>query len=173
MESCPTTHVTETSFLHALESSEHFGTIYIFDHFSIKCFARYQTLDSTLSEDFLFSSCNVPNVIKCLNKLKLEKCGSPENSNSNHFYMHQPRLYVVFSIIHGYTPNDLLASVIISVPEDNKGNLRDSNNYRRISLCSASCKAVDLFILVTCGDKLTSSDYQYAFKRKSSTVICT
>ena len=40
--------------------------------------------------------------------------------------------------------------------------------YRRISPCSASCKAVDLFILVTCADKLTSSDYQYAF-----TVMCT
>ena len=138
-----------------------------------------QTLDSTISEDFLFSSCNVPTVIKCFNKLKLVKSGGPENSNSNHFVYAPTQFYVMFSImlrsmlIHGFTPNDLLASVIISIPKDNKGNLTDSNNYRGISLCCALCKVVDLFILEACGDKLTFSDYQYAFKRKSSTVMCT
>ena len=29
----PTTHVTETSFLHVLDPPGHFGIIYIFDHF--------------------------------------------------------------------------------------------------------------------------------------------
>ena len=33
VESSPTTHVTETSFLHVLDPPDHFGTIYIFDHF--------------------------------------------------------------------------------------------------------------------------------------------
>ena len=33
LESSPTTHVTETSFLHVLDPPYHFGTIYIFDHF--------------------------------------------------------------------------------------------------------------------------------------------
>ena len=33
LESSPTTHVTETSFLHVLDPPDHFGTIYIFDHF--------------------------------------------------------------------------------------------------------------------------------------------
>ena len=32
-ESSPTTHVTETSFLHVLDPPDHFGIIYIFDHF--------------------------------------------------------------------------------------------------------------------------------------------
>ena len=31
LESSPTTHVTETSFLHVLDPPDHFGTIYIFD----------------------------------------------------------------------------------------------------------------------------------------------
>ena len=33
LESSPTTHVTETSFLHVLDPPDHFGTIYIFDDF--------------------------------------------------------------------------------------------------------------------------------------------
>ena len=32
-ESSPTTHVTETRFLHVLDPPDHFGTIYIFDDF--------------------------------------------------------------------------------------------------------------------------------------------
>ena len=33
LESSPTTHVTETRFLHILDPPDHFGTIYIFDDF--------------------------------------------------------------------------------------------------------------------------------------------
>ena len=33
LEPSPTTHVTETSFLHVLDPPDHFGTIYIFDDF--------------------------------------------------------------------------------------------------------------------------------------------
>ena len=33
IESSPTTHVTETRFLHVLDPPDHFGTIYIFDDF--------------------------------------------------------------------------------------------------------------------------------------------
>ena len=33
LESSPTTHVTETSFLHVLDPPDHFGTIYNFDDF--------------------------------------------------------------------------------------------------------------------------------------------
>ena len=33
LESSPTTHVTETRFLHVLDPPDHFGTIYIFDDF--------------------------------------------------------------------------------------------------------------------------------------------
>ena len=32
-QSSPTTHVTETSFLQVLNPPDHFGNIYIFDHF--------------------------------------------------------------------------------------------------------------------------------------------
>ena len=33
VESSPTTHVTETRFLHVSDPPDHFGTIYIFDDF--------------------------------------------------------------------------------------------------------------------------------------------
>ena len=66
-------------------------------------------------------------MIKCFNKLKLAITAGPENSDSNHFVYAPTQFYVMFSImlrsmlIHGSTPNDLLASVIISIPKDNNG----------------------------------------------------
>ena len=48
-ESSPTTHFTKTSFLHVLDAPDHFGTIYIFDHF----FTYIHNLDLFFSANFL------------------------------------------------------------------------------------------------------------------------
>ena len=63
LESSPTTHVTETRFLHVLDPPDHFGTIYIFDHFftfglgffSTNLFSR-KKLESRVGSIFIFSS---------------------------------------------------------------------------------------------------------------------
>ena len=62
LESSPTTHVTETRFLHVLDSPDHFGTIYIFyDIFTFELsfffnkFSR-KKFESRVGSIFTFSS---------------------------------------------------------------------------------------------------------------------
>ncbi len=38
-------------------------------------------------------------------------------------------------LIHGHNPEDLLASVIASIPKNLRSSLNTSDNYRGISLC--------------------------------------
>ena len=62
-KSSPTTHVTETSFLHILDPPDHFGTIYIFDHFftyihnlDMFFFNKFSLKKSRVSSVFTFES---------------------------------------------------------------------------------------------------------------------
>ena len=61
-------------------------------------------------------------------------------------------------IVHGYSPDDLLKSSIISIPKDNTASLTTSDNYRGITFFNAICKLFDNVILVLYGDELQSSD---------------
>ena len=74
---------------------------------------------------------------------------------------------------HVFTPNLLLSSVITSIPKDTRGNICTSDNYGGISLCSALCKLIDVIIIDKYGDKLFTSELQFAFKKGHSTNMCT
>ena len=75
--------------------------------------------------------------------------------------------------VHGYTPSCVLEAVICSIPKDLRGDLCSSNNYRGIALCSALCKLIDLIVIDKYGDKLITSDLQFAFKGEHSTTMFT
>ena len=64
-------------------------------------------------------------------------------------------------------------SVIISIPKDKKASLRDSTNYRGITLCNAISKVLDIYLLQRYNEYFYTSDMQYAFKESHSTVMCT
>ena len=74
--------------------------------------------------------------------------------------------------VHGTTPEDLLTSTIISVPKDSMGDLSDSQNYRGIALTSCLNKIYDHIIILKYGHTLHTSDLQFSFKEKHSTVMC-
>ena len=50
-------------------------------------------------------------------------------------------------LVHGYNADDLLKSVLVSIPKDVRGTLSDTDNYRGIALCSAICKIIDYAII--------------------------
>ena len=97
---------------------------------------------------------------------------------SDHFIQGGHRLYTYLSILfiamirHGYNPSELLLSSIISIPKDTKSALRDSNNYRGISLFNAICKVYDHAIIFLCYNKFIISDMQFGFKANHSTIMC-
>ena len=73
-------------------------------------------------------------------------------------------------LYHGYTPDDLLHTSIISVPKDKRGNFNCSSIYRGIALCNALCKFIDLWLLYKLEKKLGTSVLQFAFKLGHSTT---
>ena len=75
-------------------------------------------------------------------------------------------------LVHGYTPEDLLKSSIISNPKDNTASLTSSDNYRGISLFNYICKLFDNVILLLYRNELQSSDMQFGFKHGHSTTFC-
>ena len=72
---------------------------------------------------------------------------------SDHVINGTNKLFTVLSIMfnvmltQGFNPDDLLRSTTISIPNDSRGSLCSSDNYRRISLSNSICKLFyDVFI---------------------------
>jgi hypothetical protein len=115
-----------------------------------------------------------------MHKLKPDKSDGSLGSNSNHFIYGPNQLNVLISLLftamltHGYAPDDMLKSVIISIPKDYRASLQNSANYRGInSFFSSLCKLFDHILLNKYRDELRSSNMQYGFKSSHSTAICT
>ena len=75
-------------------------------------------------------------------------------------------------LCHGYAVPDLRLSTITPIVKNKKVSINDSNNYRGIALSSILSKLVDIIILQSQTKELQSSDLQYGYKQKSSTVQC-
>ena len=74
-------------------------------------------------------------------------------------------------IVHGYSADELLQSVLVSIPKDARGDLLASDNYRGIALCSALSKVIDYIILERHSDDLKTAHLQFAYK-KSIQPLC-
>ncbi len=117
-------------------------------------------------------------VIKVTRKLKMKKSDGNKRLWSNHIIMaHEslyPRLATVLTgmFIHGHTPDELLEATISSLPKDKTASFCDSTNYRGIALISCIVKLYDLILIDKCGKQLRTSDLQFSFKSKHSTVMC-
>ena len=67
---------------------------------------------------------------------------------------------------HSYIAN------IITIPKGSKASLTSSDKYRSIANSSVIGKILDHVIIDRLSDCLETSDYQFGFKSKSSTVLC-
>ena len=121
-----------------------------------------------------------PTIIRqALRKLKPGKGDGDRGFKSDHLLHSTHRFHVLLCLlfntmlVHGYTPDDLLKSSIISIPKDGTASQTTSDNYREISLFNAICKLFDNVILVLYGDELQSSDMQCGYKQGHSTTLCT
>ena len=117
-------------------------------------------------------------VASAMAQLKANKSDGDVGLVSTHLLMScqrfQEGLAQLFTAIltHGYTPRMILIATIASIPKDNRGNICDSSNYRGITLCSSISKLLELIKLKRYSHLLLTSDMQYAYKKKSSTSMC-
>ena len=136
--------------------------------------SRLQAEDS-ISISYIKSD-EVTDAIKQLNSNKSDgNYGLYSNHlllSSFHFREHLAKLFTCM-LHHGHNPDYILEAVISSIPKDSKGDINSSDNYRGIALSSVSGKVLDLIILSRYTSNLSSSDLQFAFKAKHSTVMCT
>ena len=122
---------------------------------------------------------HINEIYSALKHVKSKKSDGDVNFMSNHLllscdeYLVQVALLLTAILTHGHQPTDFLKGSIESIPKNNKGNLCDSGNYRGITLCTSLSKVFDIIILTRYSDMLSTSNMQYAFKGKHSTVMCT
>ena len=76
-------------------------------------------------------------------------------------------------ICHSYAPPSFIKSSIIPIPKGTKATLTDSNKYRSIAISSILSKVLDYIIIDNQKLAFQTSDYQFGFKSKSLTVLCT
>ena len=131
---------------------------------------------SDFKEQGMFST---PDLIhKSILQLKKSKDDGNVGFKSDHFINGGHCLHVFLSILfnvmitHGYNARDLRISSILSIPKDMKSSLTSSDNYRGISLFNSICKVFDYTILDLCNDYFMTSDMQFGFKNKHSTIMC-
>ena len=72
-------------------------------------------------------------------------------------------------IYHGFAPQAFICANIIPIPKGSKAPLTSSDKYRSIIVIG---KILDHVIIDSLSDCLKTSDYQFGFKSKSSTVLC-
>lgn len=120
-----------------------------------------------------------PELIRtCIAKLKPGKRDGSLGFSSDHLIHADKRLHILLSllfkaiIIHGYFPKNLLLSTILSIPKDSKASLSNIDNYRGISLFNSISKVFDYVTIHLCDKDLLSSDMQFAYKERHSTVLC-
>ena len=112
-------------------------------------------------------------------KLKINKSDGLTGSSSDHFVYAPHRFAVLFTmlinvmLVHGYMPDDMLASVLVPIPKDPRASLTNSGNYRAIALYSSMGKIVDMLISDRYSNQLMTSNAQFAFKKCHSTSMCT
>jgi len=74
---------------------------------------------------------------------------------------------------YGYLPNDSMTTFIGPLAKCASGDLTDVHNYRAISLSNTISKVLETVLhkYIECSDQ--SDDYQFGFKKKHSTALCT
>ena len=112
----------------------------------------------------------------CITKLKSGKGDGNKGFTSDHLHYSGKRLHILLSLLfksisfHGYSPNELLLSTIISIPKDVKSSLSSADNYRGISLFNSIAKVFNYVIIELFDGSLQTTDMQFAYKSKHSTT---
>ena len=117
-------------------------------------------------------------VSTAVSKLKTDKVNDNGMIYSNNFIHGTELLFQYLGLLytsmvyHGYCPPSFICANIIPIPKGSKANLSDSDKYRSIAISSLRGKILDHIIIEKQSEALKTSNYQFGFKAKSPTVLC-
>ena len=127
-----------------------------------------------------FDACiTVSDILKAVRSLNANKSDGMRGTSSDHIIFASNRFFVLFNtlvnamLVHGHSSEDLLISILVSIPKDSRASMVSSDNYRGIALSSALGKIIDYIILEKYEDELSTSGLQFAYKHGHSTTMCT
>ena len=115
------------------------------------------------------------NVFDGLSAMKSGKCADDHGISAEHFqyapFNFLVRLTSLFNLMlmHAFVPKQFGLGSIIPLIKDQQGNHADLNNYRGITISPIASKLFEHTLKIVFGDYLQSTDYQFGFKRNSST----
>jgi len=124
------------------------------------------------NEEYLISPITVYNAIK---ELKCGKSYGMDGLYSEHFKYASDNICILLSIafncmiIHGYLPSSFMQSVIVPVIKNKKASVTEQDNYRPIAIASACSKILEIIILNSFRDLLSTRNNQFGFKGKHGT----
>ena len=122
---------------------------------------------------------SVATVMKGIQELNSGKADGNVGHSTDHLINGSHKLHVYLSVllqamlIHGCAPEMLSLSTIVPIPKNKRKCLNDSDNYRGIALSNSIGKLFDWVLLLTNKSVFSSSDLQFGYKPKHSTVHCT
>ena len=117
----------------------------------------------------------IKNAIKNLNSGKSDET---YNMFSDHFInaseLACEKLSQLISVMlkHGTASELMNKSIIKPIPKNKNNSLSDSKNYRAISKNSIISKLIDHVLIIQIGEKMKTSEYQFAYKTGLSTSLC-
>ena len=118
-------------------------------------------------------------VSMAVKRLKLEKSDVEGRVLSNNYIHDTNHLFMYLSFLfssminHGYALATFLQSNMVPIPKGARANVTDSNMYRSIAISSIMSKILDNVIIEQQQLSLATSSYQFGFKSKASTALCT
>ena len=122
-------------------------------------------------------SVTTENVIDAILSLKKGKCSDDENILAEHFFNAplplMSRLTSLFNamLLHGSVPAQFQKGTIVPIVKDQHGDKGDLNNYRGITIAPIISKIFEHILRIIFQPYLSTSSYQFGFKRESSTSL--
>lgn len=115
------------------------------------------------------------NVLDSTFSLKKGKCCDDSRISAEHFF-NAPlslfdRMTSLFQqmMLHGHVPRQFQSGTIVPIVKDRQGDCGDMNNYRGITIAPIMSKIFEHALKIVFQPFLTTSQYQFGFKKKSST----
>ena len=122
-------------------------------------------------------SINVQTVIDAVLSMKKDKCCDDSSIFAEHLF-HAPlplfqRLQRMFQAMlsHEIVPHQFQRGTIVPIVKDNQGDKGDLNNYRGITIAPIISKVFEHALNIVFQPYLSTSSYQFGFKKKSSTSL--
>ena len=123
--------------------------------------------------NFAFS---VENTMDAVFNLKNGKSIDDDGISAEHFlnapYTVFVQLTFLFNamLMHSFVPSQFKLGTIIPIVKDHQGNLGDVGNYRGITISLIASKIFEHALKIVFDSYLSSSPWQFGFKKKSSTM---